>query len=203
MASASSTLSTLRALRARLLRRREDESLRRIADFLAAVPLFAPLPRGMQFQLADAMHVRTYRRDEVLYFEGDPGIGLYIVMRGSVQLFVRDEEEEDQPVRVVSDHDVIGANGLMGGATLRRAETARATVDTEVLGLFSPEFRTLQRRHPKTGAAVYSLLARHFALCFTEARMLLAEREGRVVAASHVGDARTRAAARMADMPGL
>lgn len=201
--SSGSSYSTLRALRARLLRRQEDEGLRRIADFLAGVPLFAPLTRGMHFELADAIHERSYSREEVLYYEGDPGIGLYVIRRGSVQLSVRDEEDVDQPVRVVSDLDVIGANALFGGGLLRRAETARATTDTEVLGLFSPEFRTLQRRHPKTGAAVATLLARHFALCFTEARTLLAEREGRVAAATHVGDARSRAAARMADMPGL
>ena len=64
----------------------------------------------------------------------------------------------------------------------------------------SPEFRTLQRRHPKTGAAVATLLARHFAQCLTETRRLLRDREGPIPAARCLAEA-SREAAEHADPP--
>ncbi len=176
--------------------------MRGIADILDGIPLFAPLSRGMLIELAEAFHERVYRKDEFLYYEGDPGMGLYIVRSGSVQVLVEDAGGENVQIQQVTPFGVLGATCLLGGGVIKRGETARAVSETTVLGLFSPEFRTLQRRHPKTGAALATLLARHFAQCLTAAGRMLAERDGPIVAATFLAEAQKEAATHAEPPPG-
>ena len=200
MSLGSAILDAFRKVGKRIFRQEEDARVRAMADVLDQIPLFTPLTRGMLVELAEAFHERVYRKDEYLYYEGDPGIGLYIVRSGSVRLLVEDAEGEPRDVREVGSNEMLGGTCLLGGGIIKRTESAQAAVQTEVLGLFSPEFRTLQRRHPKTGAAVATLLARHFAQRLTETRHLLRDREGAVEAAVLLGQAAT-AAARHSDPP--
>lgn len=185
-----------------LFRQEEDARHRGIADLLDGLPLFNPLPRGMVIQLAEAFHERTYRKDEFLYYEGDPGIGLYILRSGSVRVLVEDEEGTAQEIREIGPGDILGATCLLGGGIIKRTESAQAVAPTEVLGLFSPEFRTLQRRHPKTGAAVATLLARHFAQCLVSTQRALAARDGAIFAAEVLGTAADEAAQQADPPPG-
>jgi CRP/FNR family transcriptional regulator, cyclic AMP receptor protein len=156
----------------------------------------------MLIELAEAFHERVYRKDEFLYYEGDPGIGLYVIRSGRLQVLVEDSDGEARPIMEMQDSDILGATCLLGGGIIKRTETVQALSETKVLGLFSPEFRTLQRRHPKTGAAVATLLARHFAQCLTASRSILAEREGPIAAATCLADARTEATAHAEPPPG-
>lgn len=176
--------------------------MRELADRLAELPLFNPLPRGMLIQLAEAFHARSYKKDEFLYYESDPGIGLYIIQTGTIRLLVEDEEGETHQVREIGPNDLLGATCLLGGGIIKRTESAQAVVPTEVLGLFSPEFRTLQRRHPKTGAAVATLLARHFAQRLVGTRRILADRDGAISAAQCLGAAADEAAQHADPPPG-
>ncbi|NNE70311.1 MAG: cyclic nucleotide-binding domain-containing protein [Rhodothermales bacterium] len=200
MSLVSTISQRARTIAKSIFRQQEDERLRQLADLLAELPLFNPLPRGMLVQLAEAFHSRSYKKDEFLYYEGDPGIGLYVIQSGTVRLLVEDENGQAQEVREIGPSDMLGATCLLGGGIIKRTESAQAVVPTEVLGLFSPEFRTLQRRHPKTGAAVATLLARHFAQRLVGTRRILAERDGPYAAAEVLGTA-TAEAAQHADPP--
>ncbi|MBO6574247.1 MAG: cyclic nucleotide-binding domain-containing protein [Rhodothermales bacterium] len=200
MAIGSTILDALRRLANRVFRREEDARVRAMAELLDEIPLFRPLPRGMLLDLAAAFHERSYRKDEFLYYEGDPGIGLYVVQSGNVRLLVEDPEGTTHEICEVGPNEILGATCLLGGGVIKRTESAQATVPTQVLGLFSPEFRTLQRRHPKTGAAVATLLARHFAQRLTETRKLLIEESGSIETATWLAQA-ARSAAEHADPP--
>lgn len=203
MPSASRLTSALRTLRARFARRREDDEKRAVADLLADVPLFSSLKRGMLLDLAEAVHQRTYRRDEFLFYQGDPGIGLFVIRSGGVRLLVEDAEGAMHEIRTAAEGDVLGIEGVIGDGSLRRRDSAQATGDTRVIGIFSPEYRTLQRRHPKTGAAIAGLLARHAAAALGELQALLSERGDPVAAGTLADEAVGRAATRLRQMQGM
>jgi CRP/FNR family transcriptional regulator, cyclic AMP receptor protein len=202
MSIGSTVLDTARKAGKRIFRQEEDARMKVLADYLDGVPLFGPLPRGMLVELAEAFHERSYRKDEFLYYEGDPGIGLYIVVSGNIRLLVDDASGQSTEVHEVGPAEILGATCLLGGGIIKRTESAQASVATEVLGLFSPEYRTLQRRHPKTGAALATLLARHFAQRLTETRRLLREQDGPIEAARCLGTAARNAAAHSDPPPG-
>ncbi|WP_456429694.1 Crp/Fnr family transcriptional regulator [Rhodocaloribacter sp.] len=182
MTTARNVSGLARAFYRRLFRREEDAQLRSIVETLQETPVFQTLARGDLRELAEAMHVRTYKRDEFLYYEQDPGLGLYVVQRGRVRLFTEDEAGVIYELRQVGEREIFGEISLFGSGDLRRMETAQALTETRVLGFFSPDLKTMLRRTPKTAAAVTMALARYLALRQVETVRLLAERQGKAAA---------------------
>ena len=174
----------------RLFRRRLDARTREISERLRGVSAFNHLSSSALLAMADVTHRRTYRRGESLYYEGDPGLGLYIVETGRVRLVTDRVPESPHELRVIEAGEMIGGLSLLGD--FRRLETAETTAETQVLGFFRPDLKNVMRRNPKAGAEIVMALARRVAAQHVEAVRVLEEREGRDAAL----DTYTRAAAR-------
>lgn len=164
----------------RMFQRQEDARTRAVVEVLKAMPLFQDMAWGTVWELAGVLHQRRYKRDEFIYYEHDPGIGMYIVQQGMVRLLAEDENSNVHELRQVSENDFFGALSLMGD--FRRMETAQAVTETYVLGLFSPDLKTLLKRNPTVGAAVMNALAKHLAEQQVALVQRLAKSEGAVSA---------------------
>ena len=145
----------------RLFRRRLDSRTRDVAESLRGVPTLSHLSSGALYAMAEVTHRRTYRRGESLYYEGDPGLGLYIVESGRVRLRTDRNAERSHELRVLDANDMIGALSLLGD--FPRLETAETVTDTQVLGFFRPDLKNVMRRDPGAGAEIIMALARHMA----------------------------------------
>ncbi len=154
-------IHTLRDLYRRVFKRQEDARTREVVEVLKQVSLFKGFSRSALRELAEVLHPRDYRRDEFIYYENDPGLGLYIVQRGRVRLVVEDESGVDQELRQAVENEFFGALSLLGES--RRMETAQAVTETRVLGFFSPDLKTMLKRNPTVGAATVAAVARHLA----------------------------------------
>jgi CRP-like cAMP-binding protein len=164
----------------RIFIRPEDPVTREITDTLRQVPFFRGLSRGMIKDLAEAVHTRDYRSDEFIYYENDPGLGMYIVRRGRVRLLVEDSTGAIHELRQVVDNEIFGKLSLLGD--FRRVDTAQAVMDTRVIGLFRPDLKTIIKRHPSAAAAILDVLARNLASTQCELIRVLAEKDGKVEA---------------------
>jgi CRP-like cAMP-binding protein len=111
--------------------------------------------------MASVTHRRTYRRGESLYYEGDPGLGLYIVESGRIRLVTDREPDRSHELRVLEANDMIGGLSLLGD--FRRLETAETVTEAQVLGFFRPDLKNVQRRNPKDGTEIIMALARQMA----------------------------------------
>jgi CRP-like cAMP-binding protein len=129
---------------------------------LKRVTLFQDFSRGSLKDLSEFMHYRDYKADEYVYHQDDPGLGLYIVQRGHIQLIVG--EDSGEPVTVAE----VSANGFFGERSLvletARAESARVVTDARLLGFFKPDLKTLYKRHPQVGMIVTMTVARFLAM---------------------------------------
>ncbi|MDX1545693.1 MAG: cyclic nucleotide-binding domain-containing protein [Rhodothermales bacterium] len=161
MAVFRSIAATLRRGYRRMFQREVDAHTREAADALRQVELFRFLSGGALHDLAEVVHRRRYRRDEYLYYENDPGLGLYVVLHGAVRLLVEDDGGGQREVRQVTEHGFFGDLALLGD--FRRLETAQAVTETDVLGFFTPDLKTLMKRNPGVGGEVALALARHLA----------------------------------------
>lgn len=56
-------------------------------------------------EVADRMHLREYQRGDVLFWEGDPCDGLYIVEQGSAKIFRLSPQGRQYIVRVLQEGD--------------------------------------------------------------------------------------------------
>jgi CRP-like cAMP-binding protein len=145
----------------RLFRRRFDSRTREIAERLRAVPAFSHLSSSALHAMAGVTHRRTYRRGESLYYEGDPGLGLYVIESGRVRLVTERVPEAPHELRVIEADEIIGGLSLLGD--FRRLETAETVTETQVLGFFRPDLKNVMRRNPKAGMEITMALARHLA----------------------------------------
>ncbi|PSQ62897.1 MAG: Crp/Fnr family transcriptional regulator [Bacteroidetes bacterium QH_10_64_19] len=145
----------------RLFRRRLDAHTRDIADRLRSVPALSHLSNRALYAMAGVTHRRTYRRGEALYYEGDPGLGLYIVESGRVRLIADRDPDRSDELRVLEKNDMIGGLSLLGD--FRRLETAETATEAQVLGFFRPDLKNVRRRNPEAGTEIIAALARQLA----------------------------------------
>lgn len=175
----------------RIFRRRLDPETREIVDTLQAVPALGHLSSGALHTMAAATHRRTYRRGESLYYEGDPGLGLYVVESGRIRLVSDSDTSRNRELRELEPNDMFGGLSILGD--FRRLETAETITEAQVLGFFRPDLKNVIRRNPKAGTEIVMALARRVAAQHVEAIRLVEERAGRDLAL----DVYSEAAARM------
>lgn len=178
MSLLSSLGDVLRRAFGQLVEERDEPETADVLETLREMTVFRPLTRRQMRHLAGAMHRRRYAKDEVIYYEGDPGLGFYVVQSGHVRLLVDDGGLSE--LRHVGERDLFGDLSLYGEA--RRLETAQAVTDTQLLGFFRPDLRSLVKRHPRTGAAVVAALAHYLAQRHVDLLGRLAEKEGKLQA---------------------
>lgn len=107
-----------------------------------------PLERYEFLQLC---HRRKYKSGEYIYFQDDPGTGMYIIEDGKVRLSVSDSIENKEKENYYIDISNSAEFGTMSiGYETRRLYSARCLTDCTLLGFFKPDFETLQKRHPET-----------------------------------------------------
>lgn len=162
----------------RLFQQQEDLRTREAVEVVQQVSLFQGLPRGALRDLAEVVHPRDYKRDEFIYYQHDPGLGLYIVQRGGVRLLAEDDDGMPYELCQVAENGFFGELSLLGD--FRRQETAQAITETRVLGFFIPDLKMLTKRNPSVGAAVAMALARHLAIQQVALLQRVADAEGQV-----------------------
>lgn len=150
----------------RLFRRRLDARTRDVAARLRRVPALSHLSSGALYAMAEVTHRRTYRRGEALYYEGDPGLGLYIVESGRLRLLTNRDPDCTCELRTLEENEMIGAVSLLGH--FRRLETAETMTEAQVLGFFRPDLKNVMRHTPTAGAEILQALARAVAAQYVE-----------------------------------
>lgn len=167
-----------------------DPKTQEVIDTLQQVAIFRNLPRIALRDLAEAVHRRDYKRDEFLYYERDPGLGMYVVQHGRIRLLMEDDSGSVHELRQVGEHEFFGKLSLLGD--FRRVETAQAITETRVLGFFRPDLKTIVKRRPVSGAAILEALSRNLAAMEAELVRVLIEKDGKIEALRMVDNAAAR-----------
>ena len=90
---------------------------------------------------------RRYRRNEVIFHEGDPGDSLHVLVAGRVKITRESVEGDEAIVVILAAGDTFGELVLLDGAN--RSATATAVEATETLTMTREEFgRLVDRSEP-------------------------------------------------------
>jgi CRP-like cAMP-binding protein len=108
---------------------------------LARSPLFQGILPGELERLSRGMAQRRYRRNEVIFHEGDPGESLYLVVDGRVKITRESIEGDEAIVATIGPGDTFGELVLLDGAV--RSATATAIEPTETLTMTRAAFSSL------------------------------------------------------------
>ena len=125
---------------------------------LQRVPLFADLNASEMREFVRISHSRTYRPGEVIFFEGEPGVGMYVIRKGEVEIRKAGGEAGEELVLArLKDGDFFGELALLDDSP--RSASAVAATPTELIGIFRPDLLGLLERKPRLGIKVLLKLA--------------------------------------------
>lgn len=125
---------------------------------LKKVPIFSDLTPKELTEVEKIVHRRRYKKNETIIHAGDPGLGMYIIVNGSVEIVEEDEKAGKRTLAKLSDGSFFGDMALLDEDP--RSASAIALVDSDVMGFFRPDFLDLIYRKPKLGIKVLLALAR-------------------------------------------
>jgi len=126
------------------------------ADPLAGIELLKGLDRKEMKKLRDFFHLRKYSAGDTVFSEGDPGLGIYMILKGAVSIA---KNEQGQ----VSQVDRIGPGEVCGFQALLEKDyrdiSARAAEDSEVVVIFRPDVEHVFKIDPSLGVKMLLNLA--------------------------------------------
>jgi len=124
---------------------------------LHQVPLFSSLsPRELKL-LEPLFHERRYAAGEVVFEQGEEGLGMYIVVEGNIQISNSNGEQNKLIAELGGGH-FFGELALLDGAP--RSATAKAVAPSYLIGFFRTEFLEVLETHGRTGTKISLQLAR-------------------------------------------
>lgn len=139
-----------------------------IPRFFRNIQVFKNLSENELRILSQHFHRRSFKKGETIFEQGDLGVGFYLIFIGSVDIFVTDEyydesketheEAQDQYVITLEKGEYFGELALLQNNSVRSA-SAMAIENTELLGLFKPDFEELVQSYPVVATKVLQSLS--------------------------------------------
>lgn len=93
-------------------------------------------------------HTRSYNATEAIFKQGEVGVGMYIITKGSVDIIY-----DDNRITTLKEDDFFGELALVEERGIRTA-TAIAKEDTQVIGFFKPDLIQLMNQQPEIGVKI-------------------------------------------------
>ena len=128
-----------------------------IRQFLKNIPLFAQLRKRELRDIEHLIHRRQYKSSKVIFWQNEPGVGMYIVQSGEVGIFQDYDTPEQKELARLSQGDFFGEMALLEDDN--RSATAVALSESHLLGVFHPDLFDLFERKPELGVKVLVTLA--------------------------------------------
>ncbi len=137
--------------------RRTDQG-QEVFEALRQTFVFQTLSKKELRFVQDTVHVRGFKAGEAVFRQGEVGVGMYILLRGSLDIFVDHPVEEELPPRShlvtrLKGGDFLGELSLVEHNS-RRTATAIAAEDSVLIGFFKPDLLEILERQPATGVKI-------------------------------------------------
>jgi len=121
-------------------------------------PVLASVPVADQRRLTAGLRRRAYRRDEVIFHQGDPADTVHLIAAGHVTVRVTLPGGEFVTLAVLGPGDAFGEGALLGDSRPRGA-TVSALERCETLSLGAGEFERLRTSYPGVDRFLVELLS--------------------------------------------
>jgi CRP-like cAMP-binding protein len=120
-------------------------------------PYFAPLPPHILAAVRKRVLTRSYNKGTLIYAEGDPSRGLYLVASGGVRIFKSSEEGKEQDLHhIIPGESFSDAAAFDGEPTVANAQPTERSI---ILLVPSAALRDLMLAYPEIGLSVTRVLA--------------------------------------------
>jgi len=125
-----------------------------IDALLVKIPVFQDLNKREIMLIKRILHQREYGKKEIIFQEGEVGLGMYIIVKGGVKILCGPGE---QVLAELKDGDFFGEISLLND--LPRSASAVTQSPCTMLCFFKPELLDIINRTPKLGCKILFRLA--------------------------------------------
>jgi CRP/FNR family cyclic AMP-dependent transcriptional regulator len=126
-----------------------------IMSILTRIPVFEGLNRKELAQIERILHQREYLKAEPIFFQGDPGLGMYIIVEGDVDII---SEPHKHLLAELHSGEFLGELSLLDESP--RTASAISKNASRLLCLFQSDLYDLMDRNPRLGVKILVRLAR-------------------------------------------
>ncbi|MEW6196007.1 MAG: cyclic nucleotide-binding domain-containing protein [Bacteroidota bacterium] len=102
--------------------------------------------------LLKLIHNRQYTANEYIFYQNDPGIGLYIIINGEILITQETEDGERFDLATLSRGDFFGELALLDEE--QRSASAIAMKDSQIAVIFKPDLDEFVETHSKEGVKI-------------------------------------------------
>jgi CRP-like cAMP-binding protein len=128
-----------------------------LAASLKAIPLFKELGKRDLQNLIGIIHNRNYLAGEYIFYQGDPGLGMYIIREGEVDIKREKANKKSVTIAQLKQGDFFGELALVDGE--KRSASAIANIDTRLSVIFKPDLDEFIEKYPKKGIKILQGIA--------------------------------------------
>jgi len=123
-----------------------------IAVMLSKLPLCSGLGDQELETLSHSMRTRSYRKNTIIFEEGDQGDALYIVESGQVKAYLSDEQGKEIVLSMLNPGDYFGEMALLDEAP--RSASVITAQESRLLVISGSDFRDTLAAHPNIALQV-------------------------------------------------
>jgi CRP/FNR family cyclic AMP-dependent transcriptional regulator len=131
-----------------------------IIPVLRTIPIFEGLAFNDLKKIELIVHKRNFMPEEIIFYERQPGAGMYIIKKGVIKL-TKTINEERVKIGELRDGEFFGEMSLLD--EFPRSAEATAVEKTEALGIFRPDLFGLIEHNPKLGYKILLRLSKRLA----------------------------------------
>ncbi len=129
-----------------------------ILKLLSETPIFHDLSHKEIKQIKKIFHKKQYNKNEIIFRKSDPGLGMHIILKGSVEIMVKNEQREPVILAELGENNFFGDVSLLDESL--RSANAIAREDSILIELYRPDFINLIHTKPKTGIKILHSLSK-------------------------------------------
>ncbi|OGG01260.1 MAG: hypothetical protein A3F83_12535 [Candidatus Glassbacteria bacterium RIFCSPLOWO2_12_FULL_58_11] len=122
---------------------------RSIPSILRRIPVFSSLSKTEMRLIEKIVYLRNYHEGEVIFVEGEPGAGMYIIESGKVRICLGPNIDEEHEIALLEQGDFFGELALIDDHP--RSATAVAILPTRLVGFFRSDLISIINRSPRLG----------------------------------------------------
>ncbi len=135
-----------------------------VPKFLRNIEMFKNISDNELRILSRSFHIRKFLPKEVIFRQGDVGVGFYFIYSGRVELTYAEQSNQptDRSLISLDEFDYFGEVALIQDNSVRTV-TATAKDDCVLLGIFKPDLDKLIHNKPVVAAKFLRALSSSFA----------------------------------------
>lgn len=126
-------------------------------DFLQNVPMFHGLDDNQMKSVMETITLKTFKKGEVIFSEGDDGNGFYITQKGSVKIFKLSVDGKEQILHIYGPGEPFGEVAVF--SSIPFPANAVTLKNSDILFIDGEKFTDLLTRNPKISLRLLGILS--------------------------------------------